>query len=319
MSASMCPPLRLSSGTGGIRGPPSVQSPAPPPLEPDKHVSQGAIRVLQMKWPFWHPNPHPPPPPGWFGGADLPVGDGTRGPDQGEFGFPLGFPPPSRSLCRKAVARSAARVRQPRDGAAVPPPPPPPTAPHRRKVLTSCARGPNDPPTAPLVTDFVPPRPRAVPVGRLDLESEGLLLLTNDGSFARMVTSPEFGVRKSYRVLVEGLRHPWRMQEVWRSWGTARHRGPFRVRGGQGYNRREGTSEAAPEAVRQATGEGCRSGWGRLLSVTNSIEAGTWRQGDSGWAMAGRGGGGPPPPFQRIPGGVGPLCTVLGRSMAVLP
>ena len=43
-------------------------------------------------------------------------------------------------------------------------------------------------------------------------------------------------------------------------------------------------SEAAPEAVRQAVGGGCQSGWGRVFSVTNAIEAGTWRQGDSGWA-----------------------------------
>ena len=35
--------------------------------------------------------------------------------------------------------------------------------------------------------------------------------------------------------------------------------------------RREGTSEAAPAAVRQAVGGGCRSGWGRLLSVANAI------------------------------------------------
>ena len=56
------------------------------------------------------------------------------------------------------------------------------------------------------------------------------------------------------------------------------------LRAYQGCVRREGTSEAAPEAIRQAVGEGSRSGWGRLLSVTNAIEAGTWRQGDSGWA-----------------------------------
>ena len=48
---------------------------------------------------------------------------------------------------------------------------------------------------------------------------------------------------------------------------------------GQGCIRREGTSETAPEAVRQAVGGGCQSGWGRLLSVTSAIEAGTWRQG----------------------------------------
>ena len=53
---------------------------------------------------------------------------------------------------------------------------------------------------------------------------------------------------------------------------------------GQGCIRREGTSEAAPEAGRQAVGGGCRSGWGRLLSVTNAVEAGTCRRGDSGWA-----------------------------------
>ena len=64
---------------------------------------------------------------------------------------------------------------------------------------------------------------------------------------------------------------------------------------GQGCIRREGTSEAAPEAVRRAVGGGCRSGWGRLLSVTNPIEAGTCRQGDVAGrrlgALAGGGGG----------------------------
>ena len=43
----------------------------------------------------------------------------------------------------------------------------------------------------------------------------------------------------------------------------------------QGCLRREGTSKAAPEAVGQAVGGGCQSGWGRLLSVANTIEAGT--------------------------------------------
>ena len=42
---------------------------------------------------------------------------------------------------------------------------------------------------------------------------------------------------------------------------------------GQGCVGREGTSEAAPAAV----GGGCQSGWGRLLSVTNAVEPGTWR------------------------------------------
>ena len=62
----------------------------------------------------------------------------------------------------------------------------------------------------------------------------------------------------------------------------------------QGCIRREGTSEAAPEAVRRAVGGGCQSGWGRLLSVTNAVEAGIWCQGDNGWALAGRPGSPPP-------------------------
>lgn len=41
-------------------------------------------------------------------------------------------------------------------------------------------------------------------VGRLDEESEGLLLLTNDGSFARLLCDPEFGLSKTYRVVAKG-------------------------------------------------------------------------------------------------------------------
>ena len=45
----------------------------------------------------------------------------------------------------------------------------------------------------------------------------------------------------------------------------------------QGCVRRKGTAEAAPEAVRSAVGGGCQSGWGRLPSITNAVEPGTWR------------------------------------------
>ena len=41
-------------------------------------------------------------------------------------------------------------------------------------------------------------------VGRLDEESEGLLLLTNDGSFSRLLCDPAFGLRKTYRVVARG-------------------------------------------------------------------------------------------------------------------
>ena len=73
--------------------------------------------------------------------------------------------------------------------------------------------------------------------------------------------------------------------------GLPRHLTSLRTRpSGQGRMGRG--LQAAPEAVGPAVGGGCQSGWGRLLSVTNAVEAGTWRPGDSGWAWAGRPGGG---------------------------
>ena len=91
----------------------------------------------------------------------------------------------------------------------------------------------------------------------------------------------------------------------WRG-GGGQCRAPFKG-GWQGCIGREGISEAAPEAVRQAVGGGCQSGWGRLPSVTNATKAGIWREGDSGWASVGRpeGRGGYPPPLQCIPLGGG--------------
>lgn len=45
---------------------------------------------------------------------------------------------------------------------------------------------------------------RLYPVGRLDIESEGLLLLTNDGALAQKLTHPKFKVEKTYQVVVKG-------------------------------------------------------------------------------------------------------------------
>jgi pseudouridine synthase len=49
-----------------------------------------------------------------------------------------------------------------------------------------------------------PKNPRLYPVGRLDAESSGLLLLTNDGELANRLTHPRYGVHKVYEVTVEG-------------------------------------------------------------------------------------------------------------------
>jgi 23S rRNA pseudouridine2605 synthase len=62
-----------------------------------------------------------------------------------------------------------------------------------------------DPSGRPRVVDLVPrPELRLFPVGRLDLHSEGLILLTNDGELANRLTHPRYGVEKTYRVLVAG-------------------------------------------------------------------------------------------------------------------
>jgi 23S rRNA pseudouridine2605 synthase len=61
-----------------------------------------------------------------------------------------------------------------------------------------------DPQGRPTVTELVPGEPRVYPVGRLDADSEGLILLTNDGDLTYRLTHPKYGVRKEYLVHVEG-------------------------------------------------------------------------------------------------------------------
>lgn len=61
-----------------------------------------------------------------------------------------------------------------------------------------------DPQGRPTVVQLVPAEPRVVPVGRLDVDTEGLLLLTNDGQLHHRLTHPSFGVEKEYLAEVEG-------------------------------------------------------------------------------------------------------------------
>ncbi|MBA3945323.1 MAG: pseudouridine synthase [Herpetosiphonaceae bacterium] len=61
----------------------------------------------------------------------------------------------------------------------------------------------SDPEGRPTVTQLVPDDVRVFPVGRLDADSEGLLLLTDDGDLAYRLTHPRFGIEKEYRVLLD--------------------------------------------------------------------------------------------------------------------
>ncbi|MGH9043714.1 MAG: pseudouridine synthase [Acidimicrobiales bacterium] len=60
----------------------------------------------------------------------------------------------------------------------------------------------------PVATDLVPQEPRVFPVGRLDADTEGLLLLTNDGDLAFWVAHPSHGVEKEYLVQTESTPGP---------------------------------------------------------------------------------------------------------------
>ena len=80
---------------------------------------------------------------------------------------------------------------------------------HRRLVyavnkppgVVSTAR---DPHGRPAVVDLIQVSTRLYPVGRLDIDTTGLILLTNDGELAHRLTHPSFQVEKTYRATVGG-------------------------------------------------------------------------------------------------------------------
>ncbi|MED4956295.1 pseudouridine synthase [Paenibacillus macerans] len=71
-------------------------------------------------------------------------------------------------------------------------------------VITSAS----DPQGRKIVTDYLKGvKERVYPVGRLDYDTEGLLLLTNDGEFAHLLTHPKHHVPKTYLATVKGVPH----------------------------------------------------------------------------------------------------------------
>jgi len=77
-------------------------------------------------------------------------------------------------------------------------------------VVTTAA----DPQGRPTAVALVPRLPRVFPVGRLDADTEGLLLLTNDGGLAHRLTHPSFGVEKEYLAEVQGVPSPHALRRL---------------------------------------------------------------------------------------------------------
>lgn len=81
----------------------------------------------------------------------------------------------------------------------------------RRKLYVALHKPPGyictrrDPESRKIISELLPKEwSNLVPVGRLDFASEGLIFLTNDGDFCLKLTHPRYGVRKKYRVQIEG-------------------------------------------------------------------------------------------------------------------
>ena len=72
----------------------------------------------------------------------------------------------------------------------------------------------SDPQGRPTVVELVPAEPRIFPVGRLYTDTEGLLLLTNDGDLAHRLTHPSFGVEKEYLAQVDGSPTPAELRRL---------------------------------------------------------------------------------------------------------
>ncbi len=77
-------------------------------------------------------------------------------------------------------------------------------------VVTTAA----DPQGRRTVVELVPAHPRVFPVGRLDADTEGLLVLTNDGELAQRLSHPSFGVDKEYVAHVEGKPSPGALRRL---------------------------------------------------------------------------------------------------------
>ena len=106
---------------------------------------------------------------------------------------------------------------------------------HKPAGVVTTAR---DPQGRTTVVGLVPHEPRVVPVGRLDVDTTGVLLLTNDGQLAHRLAHPRYGLEKTYVAEVERdpdedalrrLREGIELEDGWTAPAGARRLGPGRV------------------------------------------------------------------------------------------
>ena len=163
----------------------------------------------------------------------------------------------------------------------------PPTPPSSHYLLNKPAgvvTTADDPQGRPTVIDLVPAEPRVFPVGRLDLDTEGLLVVTNDGALAHRLTHPSFGIEKEYLAEVEGTPSRGVLPDLARG-GRARRR-PHRPRQRLGGRRR---ASCASPSTRVATARcgACARRWATPCSrlvrtrigpiADRSLAPGAWR------------------------------------------
>ncbi len=110
------------------------------------------------------------------------------------------------------------------------------------------------------ITAYLPDGPRVFPVGRLDRDSEGLLLLTNDGELANRLLHPRHGVEKEYLAEVDGRPNQKQISALER--GLQLEDGPARA-----LSARAAGSAGSRSAVRVIMGEGRKREVRRLLAA----------------------------------------------------